>query len=237
MQRIERGFTARLTRFLQKAANDAAQAVETYGASANIEAALQWMDGELQAIMISQYTAAAEIFGSRILNAFKSHAGYQTKATDTFKESMELWIRKKAADKVAEINDTTKKRIRSEINEGFASSLPASTVSQNIVTATGGAIAKSRATVISRTETHMAAQQASVEAFKSTGVQGKKVWVSAEDERTRETHSQADSDSHANPLDVRDDFIVGGDSMSAPGLGSDPAENVNCRCQCAFIVE
>ncbi len=239
MQRLERGFTKRVAKILNKAANDAADAVETYGQAANIEAVLRWMDDEMQSAFITQYTVAAQVFGKRILDAFKSCQHYETKADaqDVFKETMEIWIRKEAAKKVVGVNKTTKTQIRGVIDEGFGQSLPASTVANAIVERTGGAIAKQRAKIIARTETHMAAQQSSVEAVRSTGVPVKKVWIAAADERTRTEHMEADSDSHANPLARDEMFVVGGDSMDAPGLGSDPAQNVNCRCQVAYITE
>jgi len=37
-------------------------------------------------------------------------------------------------------------------------------------------------------------------------------------------------------VDLEDDFRVGADTMSAPGQGSDPAENINCRCAIAPVV-
>ena len=61
-----------------------------------------------------------------------------------------------------------------------------------------------------------------------------KVWIAAADERTREEHMHVDSSSHTEPVDLKEEFVVGGDSMLQPGMGSDPAMNINCRCVVAY---
>ena len=230
MTRLERGFTVKLARMLQKAANDAANAVEYAGSSANIGQALYWFDDELSRLFRIQYEATIEIFGSRILDAFKSHAKYEKKAADIFSDKVLDWIRTQSAEKVSMVGGTTKCQITAAIDEGFGASLTGSQVAKSIVERTGGAIAKARASVIARTETHMASTYGSQEAMRSTGIPAKKVWISAEDERTRESHSMVDSESHSNPIAMDEMFVVGMDSMEAPGQGSDPAENINCRC-------
>jgi hypothetical protein len=35
---------------------------------------------------------------------------------------------------------------------------------------------------------------------------------------------------HGQIRALSEQFQVGGDSMDGPGQGSDPAENINCRC-------
>jgi hypothetical protein len=237
MTALERGFALQVARILHNAAKRAAADVEAFGMNANIDAALTDLPDQLRQVFVPHYTKTADVFGRRLLEAFKSHAKYETKSPDIFAETMREWIQRTSADKVVGIADVTKRRIRAAINESFAANATGSEAARAIIGKTGGAIARQRAIVIARTETHMAASEAGLEAVRSTGVPAKKIWISAEDERTRETHSAADSESHASPLAMDELFSVGSDSMSAPGLGSDPAENVNCRCVTGWITE
>jgi uncharacterized protein with gpF-like domain len=53
-----------------------------------------------------------------------------------------------------------------------------------------------------------------------------KVWLTTQDGETRDDHSFADG----QRVPVQEPFNVGGELLDAPALGSDPANNVNCRC-------
>ena len=237
MMRIERPFAVRIARILDGASRKVADEVRMIGASASPGVILMDLERELLEVFQPAYRQTIDVFGSRILRAFKSHSGYETKAEDVFSVEAERWIRTTAAEKVKQVSDTTKRKISAAIEFGFGDSLTGSQVANEIMSRTGGAIAKSRAIVISRTEIHMAAGHGSQLAAESTGIPLKKVWISASDERTRETHSDADARYHADPIALKDSFTVGGDSMEQPGGGSDPAENINCRCVSSYVPE
>lgn len=237
MMSLERGFAIRIARLLQKAANDAAEEVERMGAVANTDNTISWLYGDMLTLFTAHYNKTVNVFGQRMLSAFKSHQQYETKAEDLFAASMQDWISKASAEKVTFVTDTTKSMIQAAMVSGFSEGLTGAGVAKLIAEKTGGAIAKHRSKVISRTETHMASQHASLEAVKSTGIEVTKVWISAEDERTRESHSDVDSSSHENPIGRDEAFVVGADSMLMPGQGSDPAENINCRCVVGFVTE
>jgi uncharacterized protein with gpF-like domain len=230
MMTLERGFAIKVARIIDKAARDAASAVEQFGSSANIDVALENMNKELRAVFVPHYRTTIRLFGERILRAFKSHGQFDTKAEDIFSAEVAEWIINTSADRVVMVEDTTKSQIRAAITDGFGAEMTGTQVAASIVEKTGGVIAKNRGITISRTETHMASSFGSQSAAESTGIPMKKVWIAAEDERTREDHTAADSRYHDNPVDLRDEFMVGGDSMLQPGMGSDPAQNINCRC-------
>lgn len=234
MTAMERGFTVQIARILHKASQASARAVETYGASANIEAVLSELPAVLEAVFVPHYTKTVDLFGQRILQAFKSHSGYQTKAEDVFSESMRLWIQRTSAEKVTRVSDTTKRQIRKALDEGFGAEMTGSEVAKSIMGKTGGGIARQRATVIARTETHMAANHASHEAAASTGIPMKRVWISAEDERTRDDHLAADAESHSEPVGMNEAFPVV--NLDYPGdPAGDPATTINCRCAVGYI--
>jgi hypothetical protein len=74
-----------------------------------------------------------------------------------------------------------------------------------------------------------------VDGGKASGVQGvMKQWVTMEDEKVRSTHEYL-----ANmivPLE-EDFYTYDGDHARAPGLFSDPANSINCRCTLTLIRE
>ena len=71
-----------------------------------------------------------------------------------------------------------------------------------------------------------------VDGGKASGIKGvMKQWHTMEDERVRDSHAVLDM--KAVFLDEK--FEVDGDSAMAPGGFSDPALNVNCRCEISLI--
>lgn len=85
---------------------------------------------------------------------------------------------------------------------------------------------KSYATKIARTETISALNQATIESAKQSEVVANKVWLTTQDSGTRDEHSFADG----QRVPINRPFDVGGELLDAPGLGTDPANNINCRC-------
>lgn len=78
----------------------------------------------------------------------------------------------------------------------------------------------------------MAANLGSDLAARATGLPLLKQWMSAEDDRTRPSHSEADG----QEVGQDDPFIVGGVSLMYPGDPSAPArEVVNCRCVVTYM--
>ena len=61
-----------------------------------------------------------------------------------------------------------------------------------------------------------------------------KSWLSARDEAVRIDHIMAEQ-AYERGIELSEDFTVGGDSMPAPGNGSDPAQNINCRCALIYV--
>ncbi len=135
------------------------------------------------------------------------------------------WATKNAAKKVLEISDTTRNKIAAAI--AFANEDPSGDrdVADEILSRVGS-IAGSRALTIARTESHAAAQAGGYMAAESLGVVTTKEWVAAEDERTRETHNEADGQIVA----IDDEFTVGDSELTFPGDPDGTAEEViNCH--------
>ena len=99
-------------------------------------------------------------------------------------------------------------------------------------------ISRSRASLISRTETHSAASfanhsyHATVE--KDLGLKMLKKWVATNDTRTRSSHSAA----NGQTVDMQEDFLIGGTPMGFAGDSKGGARNViNCRCVIIYADE
>lgn len=88
-----------------------------------------------------------------------------------------------------------------------------------------------QARMLARTDLNSLANGGSVMAAQMVGVQHKQ-WLTAEDDRVRETHAEADG--QVVPIDAA--FQVGGELLDYPGdpTGSD-AETANCRCTVIYL--
>ncbi len=141
------------------------------------------------------------------------------------------WILERSLKLAKLINMTTMDAIRKALAEGFAEGESIQQLTKRIEGYFEGN-AKARATMIARTETIAASNAGAVDRYAKEGIQQKE-WFAAMDERTRDTHAAADG----QIVGIDENFRVGGDSMPAPGQGSDPAENINCRCTVLPVIQ
>jgi len=169
-------------------------------------------------------------FYTRVITAFAARIRRSVKSTDTFTDVMKQWLIKRALETVEDIDETTLDIIKTAISHGVEQGWTTEKIAQSISDATLYEVNQPRARVIARTEMHTAAQEGQLQAAKATGIQGlQKTWTASGDNRTRDDHAEADGQT----VDIDDDFIVGGESMSRPGDGS-AEESINCRCVCVF---
>jgi predicted GNAT family acetyltransferase len=149
------------------------------------------------------------------------------------------WIEKHGLDAALAINETTKEALRAALSEGLDAGESISDLAKRV--ADVYATAKdARAYLIARTETIAASNEGALETYRQTGLKIKKGWLSARDERTRDTHLEAGKeydDSGAIPVDA--DFYVGtnGGHGAAPGQIGLPEEDCNCRCSVYPVIE
>lgn len=86
-----------------------------------------------------------------------------------------------------------------------------------------------KAHIIGRNEGIKEAQ----EILKEAGMKGYKVWKHNTIGQPRPEHLEADG----QKADEEGFFYVGGERLEAPGLGTDPANNINCHCSVEFEVD
>lgn len=87
-----------------------------------------------------------------------------------------------------------------------------------------------RATLIGRTEIIAASNAGSVLGAQASGVPTRKIWLSTQDDRTRDLHIEASGQKVPN---LETPFVVGGDEMQYPGdpsMGAAASNTINCRC-------
>ena len=94
-------------------------------------------------------------------------------------------------------------------------------------------IAATRAKTITFTEMHKSFNRGRVEgilrgaeAGDKLGIKTMKVWYHHDVGVPREDHWEYDG----TAVEPDEMFNVGGEELEAPGLGSDPANNINCHC-------
>lgn len=109
---------------------------------------------------------------------------------------------------------------------------------QRVLTASATPYWQGRATTVARTETigatNAGAFAAAVQRAYSAGDDtAEKVWLSTLDDRTRETHRDADQ----QRVPLLQTFTVGGAGLQFPGDPTGPAQEViNCRCTLLAVV-
>ncbi len=86
---------------------------------------------------------------------------------------------------------------------------------------------------IARTESIAAANQGHLEVYRQNEAVSQKQWLTSIDGRERATHREA----NGQTVLVDDEFLVGGERLPAPGQGSIPENNINCRCSIRPIIE
>jgi uncharacterized protein with gpF-like domain len=181
--------------------------------------------------------ASVTMFGSRVFEQGKAH-GLKLETKESFAQIMtrlalgyveQEMIRRR----ITAVTETTRQQIVNAVRTGYDDGLGQRGVASMILDAVPQ-LAAYRADAIARTETHGAANYGSQEAAKQTGVPMKKEWLSAADDRTRDTHREA----NGQTAGMDDTFRVGDSDLQFPGdPAGDPEEVINCRCSLGYIID
>jgi len=137
-----------------------------------------------------------------------------------------------------ELSETTKEEIRRALAEAYEQGLNADKTATYIREKVGRKISRSRAVLISRTESATAAnlgKRTGAESWLSeNNEKGYKQWIGRNDGRERITHIELNDDI----IPMEQDFRVGNDKGQYPGdvrLSAD--ERCNCRCTVIYLSE
>lgn len=183
--------------------------------------------------------------GRKVLKAI---GDMQTKAADDdlWRQFVEEYIRLYGGQAIADILETTRRQIIEAVKEGLSEGKGVDVIAKEVRDRIPQ-MTRYRAVIIARTETHSAAQFASIQTAKRSRFPLVKVWSSVSDPRTRdfgEGDGIADQANHRamNGVSVplSEPFMVpnkfgGFDPMQFPGDQSAPAyQCVNCRCSLTY---
>jgi hypothetical protein len=181
------------------------------------------------------YFNVSEDFGRRVLSNFKADL-YEVKfEEDIFSRAIRNWLSSEGAKRVVGISETTKEKIRRELNLGVAASEGTFELTKRL-TSMYSEFSTVRAERIARTEVISASNLGSQTAARSTGLPLEKEWISTFDSRTRSPHASA----HGQRRDMDRPYDVMGQRLMFPGDGSmgATADNlVQCRCTEAYAVK
>jgi hypothetical protein len=239
--RMSARFERRLRTEIGRTMREVAGAYEKRGELA-IPLALADHSAGIRSTLEADYRLVAGHFGHRLLTEAKSYGGpdvIKASLSEMLGLAVGQFIGRWVAAKVQQINRTTENQIRgiirSSLDEGLSIVNTAARIRE--LSAPMSAI---RAHVIARTETHTAANFGAQAAAELTGLQMKREWVSAMDDRTRTTppdeFDHADADGQV--VGMREPFTVGGESLMFPGDPSaSPGNQIMCRCACIYLYD
>ena len=173
---------------------------------------------------------SARVFGARVIGQGKS-AGHDLEIKFSFAEFFQslasAWVNQETIRRrITSVIETTRTSIVRQVAAGQDEGLGIDAIARNVSTRIP-AISRMRGAMIARTETHGAANFAMHQTAKQTGLTLVKEWVSAQDDRTREDHSEA----NGQTVPIDEPFNVGGELLMYPGDSAGSAGNtINCRC-------
>lgn len=229
LDRLDARFAPIFAREIARASRDMLAAYEATGEVGTARDHYEQLEIEFQR-MAAQ---AALTFGGRILQQGKD-AGLILERKEDFAQMMmrmalQYVSQESVRRKITSITDTTRARIVSMVDRGYSDGLGVAEIARGIRSAIPG-MSRLRGALIARTETHGAANFGADVAARETGLTLRKEWVSAADERTRESHAAADGET----VGMDDAFSNG---LMYPGDPSGDADEViNCRCSISHTV-
>lgn len=204
--------------------------VAEYLESGSVSKSFIDLDNKIGTALRAHYTEVIDTFGNRV---------FQNRKMERFGQLIFQLYAREGAAKVTGISSQTRNQILKAIKIGEKDGIGVRKTAKLISERTKGAIARSRATTIARTETHAAASYATHEATKELNLPlQKKRWVSVSDSRTRSGHSAA----NGQEVGIDEKFIVPfrgeGVKMNYPHDGSGGAgNNINCRCVAIYFTD
>lgn len=179
---------------------------------------------EFRVAIRSVIAGAVEDAGTQAMNDFGVGIGFDLGDPNVVKA-----MERQAQRFASEVNSTTWANLRESLAKGLDAGEGIDALAKRVTEVMGDRIASSGET-IARTESLRSATIGSIESARQSQVVTEKEWLSASDDRVRDSHAEA----HGQRVGLDEDFHVGGATGPGPGELSDPAEVCNCRCSLIF---
>ena len=215
-----------LNRYFKEFANKIEIAYQTRS-QIMLDMELRKQADKLKLILTTLYRSVAYAFKDYALGRF-----FSKDFDDDFEKQLSEFIDYNTGVWVADIDETTRKRLAKVIDNSYNDGL---SVEQTGVALRNTVIGMGvyRANLISRTEVHRVAGFANEAVAENMKIDGTvKEWVAIQDARTRVSHSIASGQRVA----LEEFFVVGGERLKYPGDPRGSAGNtINCRCASIYI--
>lgn len=187
------------------------------------------MATDVDRVLRAHYASVISMFSNRVYD--------NTKRTP-FEILIDQYILFYGAERISQISTTTANIIRGAIFAGEADALGVAAIADLIIERTSGAMGRSRAATIARTETHAAASWATHTAVQDQPLRYNKQWSSVNDGRTRSYHAAMDG----VQVGPDEDFVVRVNGIEyRMSHTHDPRggaiNNINCRCATLYIAD
>lgn len=231
LDRIEIGFRNSIAKEIRRASLEMADFFEVTGEVGIPRDHVS----NLENAYLSMAIVAVNTFGARVFDHSKNaHINLERKDFSEIMTRLAFgYIGSEAIRKrITAVADTTRNQIIRAVASGFSDGLGQRGVAGYIRDLVPS-FTQARAGLIARTETHGAAQFGANEAAKETGLKLRREWISAEDNRTRDTHAAA----NGQIVGQDETFDIGDSRLMFPGdPNGEAAETINCRCVIGFVV-
>jgi len=182
--------------------------------------------------LTKSYVEVGRAFGPKTLAGFR-RAGFVRKGPqDPWNDAVKRYLRQFGAQKVVDISETTRKKLRAILARGVHEGDTVREIANSIEQLYLEELIPNRSMVIARTEVLAASSLVNQEAAREVGEEMDKFWLSVLDGRERETHREA----HRQRRALDEDYEVGGEKLAYPGDPKGRAENI-IQCRCTEIYE
>lgn len=190
------------------------------------------MEAAYKSIYISIGTAQAN-YTLKSINRLGRSVKAVSFFSDAWRRLMESFYTVFAAERVTEVTDTTREKIRRLLDEANAQNLSVEATATYLVDELSSPdFNRNRALVIARTESTTAANKGASLGAADADYETVKEWMAVTDRNTRRTHLAADGQT----VEIGEDFTVGGELAQFPGdTRLSAKEVIQCRCSVAYI--
>lgn len=178
-------------------------------------------------------TLSAQWNMRRINSLGKSVKALPQFLNDLWRGLMSKFYTTEAADRVSDVTETTREKIRQVLDEADDMNLTISERATYIEEQLSDPdFNRARSLVIARTESTLAANKGASLGNASANYRTVKEWLAVEDKNTRPTHRIADGQIVENDAD----FTVGGELAQFPGdTRLSAKEVIQCRCTAVYV--
>lgn len=141
-------------------------------------------------------------------------------------------MRRFTGEKIAGINDTTRKLVREALRQGIANGEGAVDLARRLEALMEG-MARVRALTIARTEVTQSANFGIWGAHRMSGLVERRQWIATPDDRTRDAHAEL----NGQIVGINEGFSVNGLTAMYPGGFGIAELDIQCRCATRALVD